>query len=112
MYGLEPVRSKSVGLSAYEGYCGQIFGAALATGEEEVVHFRPGVVAEVIGLTENVVADLRCRISVGLFKCPLDTLYPKFSGPTPAFGDSLGDQQQLILRFKGQDRRFIGDMRE
>ena len=37
-------------LSAYEGYRGQILGAALATGKEEVVHFRPGVVAEKAGV--------------------------------------------------------------
>ena len=47
-----------------------------------------------------------------MFEHPLDPLDTKFGGPAPAFGDSLGHQQQLILRFKGQDRGFVGDVRE
>ncbi len=79
---------------------------------QKIVDARPGMITEVIGLAQHRVADFRSRISVGVFEQPLDALRPKFGGSPAALGDSLGNQEQLVLRFERQDRRFIGDVRE
>jgi hypothetical protein len=62
------------------------------------------MIPKVIGLTQHGVTDFGRRIPVGVFQQPLDALRSKLGGSPPALGDSLGNQQQLVSRFEGQER--------
>src|ERR1700685_842393 len=81
---------------------------AALTSMQKIVDPRPGMISEVISLAQHAIANLRRGVSVGIFQHPLDAFHPKLGGSLPALDHSLGNQKQLVSRFKRQYRRFVG----
>src|ERR1700678_653097 len=81
---------------------------AALTCMQKIVDPRPGMISEVISLSQHAIANLRRRISIRVFQQALHTFRPKLGGSLPALDHSLGNQKQLVSRFKRQYRRFVG----